>query len=308
MSVRPVLLLIGKDGQLGFELQRVLLPLGRLHALGRRDCDLTNSVQLRNVVRELQPDIVINAAAYTAVDKAETEAALAHAVNAAAPAVLAAECADSGALLVHYSTDYVFDGSKNGRYAEDDVPNPLSVYGASKLAGEQAITASASRHLIFRTSWVFGSHGGNFVKTILRLAAERETLSVVADQHGAPTSTPLIAGITAGIIKGYRREANCNPPASGIYHLAAGGETTWFEYAQAIVAGAAKAGVELRLRPGAIKAIPAAEYPLPARRPANSRLDCRKLTSDFGITLPQWQAGLSAVLAQVLQSGRYKQI
>ncbi|MCE9551483.1 MAG: dTDP-4-dehydrorhamnose reductase, partial [Betaproteobacteria bacterium] len=205
---KPVILLFGKNGQVGFELQRALSPFGLVHAYGRQDCDLTNLSQVREIVRQLRPDIIVNASAYTAVDKAESEPQIAYLINAAVPSVLAEEAASIGALIVHYSTDYVFDGRLTGWYVEDDIPNPQSVYGTSKLAGESGIAATGCRNLIFRTSWVFGAHGGNFAKTILRLAKERESLSVIADQHGAPTSAHLIADVTAQVIVRYWNEVN----------------------------------------------------------------------------------------------------
>ncbi len=296
------ILLTGKNGQVGFELQRALAPLAEIVAVGHAECDLAQPDALRRLIREVAPQIIVNAAAYTAVDKAEVEPALAQAINADAPGLLGEEAKRLGALVVHYSTDYVFDGRKAGFYTEDDAPNPLNVYGRSKLAGERALIASGARHLIFRTSWVFGAHGGNFVKTILRLAAERDTLRVVADQFGAPTSAALIADVTAQILGQYIRA--CRPASAdfdyGLYHLAAAGRISWHEYAQEIVRAALAAGRPLRLRPEDVQAIATADYPLPAKRPANSCLDTAKLRKTFGLVLPDWRQGLHHVLAQII--------
>ncbi|MDP3498296.1 MAG: dTDP-4-dehydrorhamnose reductase [Candidatus Nitrotoga sp.] len=301
---KPVILLFGKNGQVGFELQRALSPLGLVHAFGRQDCDLANLSQdlsqVRETVRQLRPDIIVNASAYTAVDKAESEPQVAYLINAAVPSALAEEAASIGALLVHYSTDYVFDGKQSGWYVEDDIPNPQSVYGASKLAGENGIAAAGCRNLIFRTSWVFGAHGGNFAKTILRLAKERESLNVIADQYGAPTSAHLIADVTAQVIAQYWNEVNRESFPYGIYHLVADGETTWYEYAKYVIAYAEKAGIELRLKSSAIEAIPSINYPLPAPRPSNSRLDSGKLRKTFDLTLPDWHQDMVPVLEKII--------
>lgn len=301
------ILLTGKDGQLGFELQRALAPLGTLVAVGRAQCDLARPDAIRRLVAEVRPRIIVNAAAYTAVDKAEADPEAACAINATAPGLLGEEAAKCDALVVHYSTDYVFDGLKPAPYTEEDVPNPLSVYGRSKQAGERALIASGARHLIFRTSWVFGAHGGNFVKTILRLAAERSALEVVADQFGAPTSAALIADVTAQILGQYLRGcrfASADFPY-GLYHLAAAGETTWHAYAQQIVRWAQDAGMPLKLRPQDIQPITTADYPTAARRPANSRLETRKLRETFGLCLPDWRQGLEHVMMQILPEGPY---
>ena len=297
--MRPKILLTGKNGQVGFELQRALMPLGEVVAFDHAECDLAHAQSLRDVVSRIQPQIIINAAAYTAVDKAETDQAAAFAVNGAAPGVLGEEAKKLGALVLHYSTDYVFDGSKSAAYNENDLPNPQGVYGKSKWQGEQALQASGAHTIILRTSWVFGAHGGNFAKTMLRLAADRENLNVVADQFGAPTSAVLIADVSAQLIGQYQ-----NRTASafdfGLYHLAAGGETHWCDYAKAVVATAHAAGKPLKLKPEGIRAISTAEYPLPAPRPANSRLDTRKLQSTFDLTLPHWRHGLEQVLQRIL--------
>ncbi len=297
---KPVILLFGKNGQVGFELQRALSPFGVVHAFGRQDCDLTNLSQVREIVRQMRPDIIVNASAYTAVDKAESEPQIAYLINAAVPGVLAEEAASIGALIVHYSTDYVFDGRLTGWYVEDDIPNPQSVYGTSKLAGESGIAATGCRNLIFRTSWVFGAHGGNFAKTILRLAKERESLSVIADQYGAPTSAHLIADVTAQVIVQYWNEVNRESFPYGIYHLVAAGETTWYEYAKYVIAYAEKAGITLRLKSSAVEAIPSINYPLPAPRPSNSKLDSGKLRKTFGLIPPDWRQDMVHVLAKII--------
>jgi dTDP-4-dehydrorhamnose reductase len=297
---KPVILLFGKNGQVGFELQRALSLLGLVHAFGRQDCDLANLSQVREIVRQLRPDIIVNASAYTAVDKAESEPQVAYLINAAVPSALAEEAAAIDALLIHYSTDYVFDGMQAGWYVEDDIPNPQSVYGASKLAGENGIAAVGCRYLIFRTSWVFGVHGGNFAKTILRLAKERESLNVIADQYGAPTSAHLIAEVTAQVSVRYWNEVNRESVSYGIYHLVAAGETTWDDYAKYVIDYAEKIGIDLRLKSSAIEAIPSINYPLPAPRPSNSRLDSGKLRKTFDLILPDWHQDMVPVLEKII--------
>jgi dTDP-4-dehydrorhamnose reductase len=294
------ILLTGKNGQVGFELQRALAPLGEIVAIDHPECDLANPDAIRQLVRDVRPDIIVNPAAYTAVDKAESDQATAFAVNGVAPGIFGEEAARLGALVVHYSTDYVFDGCKQGAYAEADVPNPQSVYGKSKLAGEQALQQSGADFLIFRTSWVFGAHGGNFAKTMLKLAADREALSIVADQFGAPTSAALLADVTAHAIRQYQRQGRVAYPF-GLYHLVAGGLTTWHEYAKTVIAAGHVAGLPLKLRIDSIKAITTADYPLPAPRPANSQLSTAKLQDVFGLRLPAWQSGLDHVLQQILK-------
>lgn len=296
---KPILL-TGVTGQVGFELQRALAPLGPVLALDRQSCDLSNGAALQQKVRELRPAIIVNPAAYTAVDKAEAEPELAMTINGVAPGLLGEAAAEVGALVVHYSTDYVFDGSGTRPYTETDRPNPLSVYGRSKLAGEQALLASGARHLILRTSWVYGAFGGNFAKTMLRLAAEREQLKVVADQFGAPTSAALIADVTAQILGQYLRSGSPAGFPQGIYHLAAGGETCWHEYAATVIAAARAAGRPLKLAADGLLPIPSRDYPTPAPRPANSRLDTRHLRGTFGLELPDWRQGLAHVLQQIL--------
>lgn len=293
------ILLTGSNGQVGFELQRSLAVLGEVVAVDQQHCDLANPEAIRRLVAEIEPQIVVNPAAYTAVDKAESEPDLAQAINGTAPGIFGEEMAKRNGLVVHYSTDYVFDGSKQGAYTEDDVPNPQSVYGKTKRAGEIALQQSGARHLIFRTSWVFGAHGGNFAKTMLRLAAEREALSVVADQFGAPTSAALLADVTAQAVARYLREPADSFPF-GLYHLVAGEVTSWHGYAQTVIAAAIAAGKPMKVAPEQVKAITTAEYPVPAPRPANSRLDTRRLQQAFGLRLPPWQEGLAHVLQQIL--------
>lgn len=291
------ILLLGKDGQVGWQLQRSLAPHGPLVACGRADCDLADPARIRSVVRELRPSLIVNAAAYTAVDRAESEPELAFRINAEAPGVLAEEAARLGALLVHYSTDYVYDGTKDGAYVERDGTGPQNVYGRSKLAGEAAIRAVGGKSLIFRTSWVFGARGGNFVKTILRLAREREALDVVDDQLGSPTPAALIATVTGLVLAMLGRGERLAAGENRLYHLAAANPVSWCGFARTIVAMAqATPGFALRLDADAIRAIPGAQYPTPARRPANSRLDCSALESDFGLTMPDWQPYLGRML------------
>jgi dTDP-4-dehydrorhamnose reductase len=296
---RPRILVTGKDGQVGFALVQLLAEFGAVTAVGRNDCDLADPQAIRALVERAAPDIIINPAAYTAVDRAEAEPELAHAVNAQAPQVFADEAARRGVLLVHYSTDYVFAGDAPGPQAEDAPTVPKSVYGQSKLAGEEAIRQSGCRHVILRTSWVFGAHGGNFLKTILRLAQERDALRIVADQMGAPTSAGLIAAITAEILR--QAAAPGGDALTGTYHLAAGGATTWHGYAQYVVAQAARGGMAFKLAAHDIAPIATSEYPLPAPRPANSLLDTQRLQSRFNLVLPDWKDGVDEVLNQILK-------
>lgn len=293
------ILLTGKQGQVGFELQRALAPLGEVHAVDYAECDLADTSAISVLVRSVKPDLVINPGAYTAVDKAESEPELAHAVNAVAPGVLGEEAAKLGAWVVHYSTDYVFDGAKRGAYTEEDLTNPLSVYGRTKRAGEIALKESGARHLIFRTSWVVGARRNNFAKTMLRLALERESLNVVADQYGVPTSAALLADVTALLVRQRQREGDEDFPF-GLYHLVPGGETNWCEYARFVLSEALAAGRPLKLLPDAIRAIPSSEYPSIAKRPANSRLDTTKLRRCFDLELPDWQSGVRHILQQIL--------
>ena len=296
------ILLLGKSGQVGWELQRSLAVLGHVVALDRQgDGPLVGNLQdlagLAHTVQAVRPDVIVNAAAYTAVDKAESEPDVARAINADAPGVLAREAAKTGAWLVHYSTDYVFDGSGDAPWTEDAPTGPLSVYGATKLAGEQAIRASGCQHLIFRTSWVYAARGNNFAKTMLRLAKERDELRVVSDQVGAPTGAELLADVTAHAI----RTARANASVSGTYHLAASGETSWWEYARFVIEHARAAGAPIRVAPDAVLPIQTADYPTPATRPLNSRLVMSNFTEAFGLRLPQWREGV----ARMLEEGPY---
>ena len=293
------ILLIGKNGQLGFELSRSLSPLGHVTAWGSQELNLSDESALRQALRMHRPGVIVNAAAYTAVDRAESEPALAHAINAHAPRVMAEEAQSMGSVLVHYSTDYVFDGTQSQAYTEDDQPHPQSVYGASKWAGEQAVQAHCAQHLILRTSWVLGGHGGNFAKTMLRLAQERDALSVVADQWGAPTSAALLADVTAHLLRQHMLLPESFP--FGLYHATASGKTNWHAYAQRVVSRAVKAGRELRVRPEAISPIASTDYPTPAKRPRYSQLDNGKLQNTFGLLLPDWTLGVDQVLDQILE-------
>jgi len=296
--MKEKILLIGKNGQLGYELQRSLASLGEIVAVGSAECNLADAEAIRTLVRSVRPRIIVNAAAYTAVDKAESDVEMAMAVNAKAPGILGEEAARIGAWVIHYSTDYVFDGKSNVPYVETDATNPLGVYGRSKLEGEQALQAALDQHLILRTSWVVGPHGGNFAKTMLRLAAERDSLKVVADQWGAPTSAILLADVTAQVIRQANMDGEANFPF-GLYHLTASGETNWCEYARFVIAAAQIAGKSLRLGPADVQPIATAEYPTPAQRPANSRLSTEKFRTTFGLPLPHWEDGVRQVLQQV---------
>lgn len=293
------ILLLGKNGQVGWELQRSLAPLGELIALDRHQAgglngDLSNPEALRATIRQVQPDVIVNAAAYTEVDKAESETELAGRVNGIATGVMAEEAFASGAWLVHYSTEYVFDGQGTTAWRETDAVAPVNHYGFSKVAGEQAITASGCRHLIFRTSWVYGARGNNFAKTILRLAKDRETLRVIADQIGAPTGADLIADVTAQAL----RQALQQPELAGLYHLAAAGEVSWHGYASHVIAFAQANGELLAVK--AIEPVESAAYPTPAHRPLNSRLDTQKLRATFSLHLPDWQSGVTRMLREIL--------
>jgi len=292
------ILLTGVNGQLGWELQRALAPLGNVVALTRADLDLSQPDAIRQVVHEHRPAIILNPAAYTAVDKAEAEPELALAINGTAPGVLAEEARQIGALLVHYSTDYVFDGSQNAPYTEEDVPNPQSIYGKTKLAGESAIRAIGGNHLILRTSWVYGVHGGNFVKTVLRLAKERDELRIVADQFGAPTWARLLADSTARMIQGWQNR-EFGEDQLGLYHLTAAGRTSWHHYAEEIVRLARQYDPVLRDKALTIHGIPTSGYPLPAPRPANSVLATNKIRRTFGLNLPAWQDNLANCIKEI---------
>ena len=295
MARFSTILLTGANGQVGYELQYSLAVLGNVIALGRSQLDLLDAAAIRRVVRETKPNLIVNPAAYTAVDKAESEPELAMAINTVAPGVLAEEAARLKVPLVHYSTDYVYDGAKLSPYVETDSTNPLSVYGKSKLAGENAIRAIGLPHLMLRTSWVYGARGKNFLRTILRLAAEREQLRVVSDQIGAPTWSRSIAEATLAALN------NWNEGLSGTYHLACAGQTSWYGFAREIVKGyemhyESRGWPKLRAKVAGIEAIKTAEYPTPAPRPANSRLDCTKIKHDLSVTMPDWREALRQVL------------
>lgn len=292
-------LLFGKGGQVGWELQRSLAVLGDVVALDFDSTDLhadfTRPAGLVDTVRAVRPDVIVNAAAHTAVDKAESEPELAHTINAEAPRVLAAEAATLGALLVHYSTDYVFDGSGTTARDEGAPTGPLSVYGRTKLAGEEAIRASGCRHLILRTSWVYAARGGNFARTMLKLAAERNELKVIDDQFGAPTGADLLADVTAHAVRAVR----ANAALAGTYHCVAAGETNWHAYARFVIEWARARGLPVKVAPDAVRAVPTTEYPTPARRPLNSRLDTRKLRDAMQLALPDWRVGVQRMLEEV---------
>ncbi|GHT88353.1 NAD(P)-dependent oxidoreductase [Betaproteobacteria bacterium] len=295
------ILLLGASGQVGWELQRALAPLGALVALDRQPRDglvgdLTDEDGLRATVARVAPDVIVNAAAHTAVDRAESEPGLARQINATALELLGAEARTRGAWLVHYSTDYVFDGSGDHARREDAPTGPLSVYGRTKLEGEDAIRASACRHLILRTSWVYAARGGNFARTMLKLAAERERLSVIFDQIGAPTGAELIADVTAQLVAQVTRTRDDS--LSGVYHLVARGETSWHGYARFVIDEARKRGATLKV--DEIAPIPSSAYPTPAARPANSRLDTTRLRTTFGLNLPDWRLGVGRMLDEIL--------
>ncbi|MCE5393343.1 MAG: dTDP-4-dehydrorhamnose reductase [Acidithiobacillus sp.] len=292
------ILLLGANGQLGWELRRSLLPLGEVLPLTRGEADLADGEGLLRLLDLQQPTVIVNAAAYTAVDRAESEPEQALRINGEAPGLLARWAAVRGVWLVHYSTDYVFDGRKDGAYVESDPVHPMSVYGRSKRAGEEAILAAAAPAVILRTSWVYAARGQNFARTILRLAAERESLQVVADQWGAPTSAELLADATALILWQLLQQPR-NQERAGIYHLSAQGETSWHGYAQYLLAAARDLGWSLRCAPEAVEAIPSTAYPVPAPRPANSRLDCRKVQERFGLYLPPWQLQVRRLLEEL---------
>jgi len=294
------ILLLGKNGQVGWELQRSLSLLGELIALdfdstGPWRADFSQPEALAPMIRAIAPDIIVNSAAHTAVDKAESEPDLARAINATAPGVIAREAAALGAWLVHYSTDYVFDGSGDEPRLEDAPTGPLSVYGRTKLEGEELIRASACKHLIFRTSWVYAARGGNFATTMLRLAAERDALNVIDDQIGAPTGADLLADVTAHAL----RCALTQPELAGTYHCVAGGATNWHDYARFVIEWARAQGRPVKVAADAVRPIPTSAYPTPAVRPLNSRLSTARLEAAFGVHLPQWQPGVERLLIEV---------
>ncbi|NKI93058.1 dTDP-4-dehydrorhamnose reductase [Rhizobacter sp. SG703] len=295
------ILLLGKGGQVGWELQRALAPLGELTALdfdtpGTLKADFSKPDTLAATVRAVNPDVIVNAAAHTAVDKAESEPALARAINATGPGVLAREAAALGAWLVHYSTDYVFDGSGNTPRREDAPTGPLSVYGQTKLEAEELIRGSGCQHLILRTSWVYAARGGNFARTMLRLAGERDRLTVIDDQVGAPTGADLLADVSVHAL----RAALADPKLAGTYHAVAAGETSWHGYARFVIEWARARGHAIKVAPEAIEPVPTTSFPTPAKRPLNSRLSCDKLNQAFGLRMPAWQAGVERMLIEVL--------
>ena len=294
------ILLFGKGGQVGWELQRSLAVLGHVTALDHDSTDhcgdFANPEGIAATVRALKPDVIVNAAAHTAVDKAESEPDVARLLNATTPGVLAREAAALGAWLVHYSTDYVFDGSGTRPWVETDTPAPLSVYGRTKLEGEQLVQQSGAKHLILRTSWVYAARGGNFAKTMLRLAQERERLTVIDDQWGAPTGADLLADVTAHAI----RHLQARPQDAGLYHLVASGETNWHLYAKYVLAQAQQAQPAIELKATEVVPVPTSAFPTPARRPHNSRLNTQKLQATFGLTLPHWQQGVARMLQEAL--------
>ncbi len=292
------ILLFGKHGQLGWELNRSLQPLGEVVALDFGEVDFSEPETLRRVVQEIKPDVICNAVAYTAVDKAEAEEPLALKINGQAPGVLAEEAQKLGALLVHYSTDYVFDGCKNSAYLETDAPNPVNAYGRTKLAGEQAVQATACDHLIFRTSWVYASRANNFLLTMLKLAQERDTLSIVDDQIGAPTAARVIADTTVICLQQAIKEKRANNFSSDLYHLANAGHTSWYGFTQEIIK-LANNRPDMSLRIKNLHAIPTSEYPTPATRPMNSRLELAKLESTFSVKMPGWKKSLLLCLKEV---------
>ena len=299
------ILLTGKNGQVGWELQRTLVTLGEVIALDRQDLNLADPDAIRRTVRELKPNLIVNAAAYTAVDKAEEESDLAMAINGTAPGILAEEAKRLGAALIHYSTDYVFDGNKDGPYTEDDTPNPLNVYGRTKLAGDRAIQAVGVPYLIFRTSWVYGMRGKSFLLTILRLARERDELRIVNDQIGAPTWSRMIAEATAQVMAqfSFPRGDGWNESNTGIYHMTAGNSTSWHGFANLIVETLKRQGTGGSIRTTAVVPIATEAYPSRAKRPKNSQLRTSKFTHQFGLVMPSWDAAVHLCMAELLVDG-----
>jgi dTDP-4-dehydrorhamnose reductase len=293
--VAPILIL-GGNGQVGWELQRSLSVLGPVVALTRAEVDLASVDAVLSVIRRYEPSAIVNAAAYTAVDKAEAERELAWAINAKAPAVMAELATSAGIPLIHYSTDYVYAGDKSEPYVESDPTNPLSSYGSSKLAGDEAVLNSSAQAVVLRTSWVYAARGANFVKTMLRLASERDALRIVADQRGAPTSAMLLADVAAHVLQQMRSDRTCR----GLFHCTAAGETSWHGYAQFIIKQAHALGLPLKTTPQTIAAITTADYPTPAKRPANSRLSCNALEQYFGLQLPPWQRHVTRTLQELI--------
>ncbi len=294
---QPKILVTGKNGQVGFELQRSLASLGKIIAVDIEDCDLTDTRAINSLIESINPDFIINSAAYTSVDKAEIEPDVVFAINATAPKTLAAQANFRHIPIIHYSTDYVFDGMKSGVYVEDDLANPQSNYGKSKWQGEKNVRAMCPKHVILRTSWVFGVHGGNFLKTILKLAQERDALKVIADQHGAPTSARLLADSTAVIVQ---QLLEGETRKFGTYNLVSGGETTWHGYAVKVVELANLLGIKTKVQAKDIEQIPTEAYPLPAPRPKNSKLNTDKIKVAFGIDIPDWSVDVEEVLKQLI--------
>lgn len=297
------ILILGKNGQIGWELQRSLSLVSAVTVLGRSDADVGDEAGIRQVIRELRPKIIVNAAAFTAVDDAEREAAVAHRINADVPGILAEEAARLDAWLIHYSTDYVFDGRKSGPYTEIDVPAPLGVYGATKLAGEQAIAKVGGKHLIFRCSWVYSNRRPNFLLSILSLALRRDSIRVIDNCFGAPTSASLVSDVTAMVVRELCERGH-DERLSGIYHLAAGGKTTWHEYASLVTSEAKRLGMPTRLEVSNIERISEEDYGAPARRPLNSCFDTGKLRKAFGVELYNWQFGVTRLLEEMVTSRR----
>ena len=299
---RLTILLLGANGQVGHALQTALASLGTVIACTRAELDLDVAYAqpqlVLDLVQKTRPNVIVNAAAYTAVDRAESDPEQGRTLNAVLPGLLAQAASDVGACIVHYSTDYVFDGTKKGSYREQDQTNPLSMYGQTKLQGEQAVAKACARHLILRTSWVVSAHGGNFLKTMLRVGQERDSLRVVADQIGAPTSANLIAQTTRHLLVEMLAQP-ASDPRWGVYHLAAGGQTSWFYYAQYVLSQAREKGWPIKVAPESIEAIATADYPVAAKRPHNSKLDTSKIRQTFGVVLPDWTEGVDEVLAQL---------
>ena len=294
------ILVTGNKGQVGFELMKTLAPLGKVIGVDIKECDLAQSAMIDALLDRVKPDIIVNPAAYTSVDKAESEPTVAHAINAQAPKTLARQASRRNIPIIHFSTDYIFDGTKEEPYVEDDPANPKSVYGKTKWLGEEAVRSNAAKHVILRTSWVFGAHGVNFLKTMLKLSKERDKMSIVSDQIGAPTSARMLAEVTAEIVKQLLQEFSYRK--YGTYHLVADGETCWYGYAKYVVEQANALGMETKLDPKNIKSIKTKDFPLPAARPANSRLDTTKVKETFGITLPTWQSEVDLVLNELIKT------
>ena len=301
MSMTPKILITGKNGQVGWELQRALMPLGNITAIDRQKLDFADNDAIRQAVQHIQPDIIVNAAAYTAVDKAEEDTESAMQINGIAPGVLAEQAKQQGALLIHYSTDYVFDGTKETAYTETDNPGPINTYGKTKLAGEQGIQSIACDHLIFRTSWVYGGRGNNFLLTMLKLMKDREGLRIIDDQTGTPTCARLIAETTAQILRQSFVERKQNASfVSGLYHLTAAGETTWYGFAKKIAEIAQQLDTRDDLKIRNIDPISTEEYPTPAPRPKNSRMATAKLEQNYNLTMPGWETVLELCMKELL--------